>query len=108
MNAFARHWWLTPVILAAQEAEIGRIVVQPGQIVCVTISQKKKKKKRISGRKKNLKKKKFPSQKRTGGVAQGVGPEFKPQNHTHTHTQRMNALVSFSYYPRSGCDNITF
>jgi hypothetical protein len=23
----ARHWWLTPVILATQEAEIGRIVV---------------------------------------------------------------------------------
>jgi hypothetical protein len=29
-----------------------------------------------------LKKKK--SQKRAGGVAQGVGPEFKPQHHTHT------------------------
>jgi hypothetical protein len=26
-------------------------------------------------------KKKNPSQKRTGGVAQGVGPEFKPQYH---------------------------
>jgi hypothetical protein len=23
--------------------------------------------------------KKYPSRKRTGGVAQGVGPEFKPQ-----------------------------
>jgi hypothetical protein len=31
----ARHWWLTPVILATQEAEIRRISVrsQPGQIV---------------------------------------------------------------------------
>jgi hypothetical protein len=31
----ARHQWLTPVILAVQEAEIRRIVLQsqPGQIV---------------------------------------------------------------------------
>jgi hypothetical protein len=31
-----RPWWLTPVILATQEAEIKRIAVrsQPGQIVC--------------------------------------------------------------------------
>jgi hypothetical protein len=26
-----------------------------------------------------VKKKKKPSQKRAGGVAQGIGPEFKPQ-----------------------------
>jgi hypothetical protein len=34
-----------PVILATQEAEIRRIVVQsqPGKIVCETLSQKKKK-----------------------------------------------------------------
>jgi hypothetical protein len=36
---------------------------QPGQIVLETLSQKN------------------PSQKRTGGVAQGVGPEFKSQHH---------------------------
>jgi hypothetical protein len=38
----ARHWWLTPVILATQEAEIRRITVQshPGQIVRETLSQK--------------------------------------------------------------------
>jgi hypothetical protein len=31
----ARHWWLIPVILATQKAEIWRITVQsnPGQIV---------------------------------------------------------------------------
>jgi hypothetical protein len=50
-----------PVILATQKAEIRRIVVlsQPGETVLETLSRK------------------YPSQKRTGGVAQGVGPEFK-------------------------------
>jgi hypothetical protein len=53
------------VILATQEAEISRIMVQSQhrQIVCEILSRKN------------------PSQKRAGGVAQGVGPEFKPQNH---------------------------
>jgi hypothetical protein len=52
-----------PVILATQEAEIGRITVwsQPRQIICETLSRKK------------------PPQKRAGGVNQSVGPEFKPQ-----------------------------
>jgi hypothetical protein len=51
------------VILATQESEIRRIVVQsqPGQIVSETLSQKS------------------PSQKKADGVAQSVGPEFKPQ-----------------------------
>jgi hypothetical protein len=55
----ARHWWFTPVILLTQEAEIRRIMVQsqPRQIVDEN-----------------------PSQKRAGGMAQGVDPEFKPQN----------------------------
>jgi hypothetical protein len=59
----AGRWWLFPVILVTQEAEIRRIMVQsqPGQIVLETLSRKNQ------------------SQKRAGGVAEGVGPEFKPQ-----------------------------
>jgi hypothetical protein len=61
----ARHQWLTPVILAAQEAEIRRIMVQsqPRQIVCETLSRKN------------------PSQKRACGVVQVIGPEFSLQYH---------------------------
>jgi hypothetical protein len=62
---FARCKWLTPVILTTQEAEIRRFEVQsqPRQIVCETLS------------------KKYPSQKRAAGMAQGEGLEFKPQYH---------------------------
>jgi hypothetical protein len=49
-------------ILATQEAEIRRMVQSlPRQIVRETLSRKN------------------PSQKRVGGVAQGIDPEFKPQ-----------------------------
>jgi hypothetical protein len=50
------------IILATQEAEIRSTGVQgqPGQRVHKTLTQKN------------------PSQKRAGGVAQGVGSEFKP------------------------------
>jgi hypothetical protein len=60
--ARTRCWWFTFVILATQEAKIRRITVrsQSRQIAREFLSLK------------NL------SQKRAGGVAQGVGPEFKP------------------------------
>jgi hypothetical protein len=42
LRNLARHWWLTPVILAAQEVEIRRTVIinWTGQIVRKTLSQK--------------------------------------------------------------------
>jgi hypothetical protein len=43
LRAFtAGHPWLTPVILATQEAEMRRITVrsQPGEIVCETLFRK--------------------------------------------------------------------
>jgi hypothetical protein len=58
----AGHWYLTPIILAPQVADSKRITVQrqPRQTVAKTYLEKN------------------PSQKRAGGVAQGVGPAFKP------------------------------
>jgi hypothetical protein len=57
-------WWLKPLIIDTQEAQIRRITVQsqPHELVCEIPSQKNS------------------SQKMASGVAQGVDPEFKPQN----------------------------
>jgi hypothetical protein len=57
-----------PAVLAIQKAKIRRIAVQsqPRPIVLRDPISKKKKN---------------SSQKKPGGVAQGVGPEFKPQCH---------------------------
>jgi hypothetical protein len=67
ISVVAGHQWLMPIILDTQEAEISRIRVrsQPRHIIHETLSQKTFYK------------------NRTGGVAQGEGPEFKPQCHTH-------------------------
>jgi hypothetical protein len=61
VTQLAGRWWLTPVILATQEAEIKRIVVrsQSRRIVLETLSRK------------------YPTQK---GLTQSVGPEFKLQH----------------------------
>jgi hypothetical protein len=59
-----------PVILATQEVEIRRIVVQKP-------AQANSQRDSIS--------KKCISQKRAGGMVQGVGPEFKPKYHIPTH-----------------------
>jgi hypothetical protein len=56
-------WWLTPVILAIQEAEIRRFEASSRQLIL---------REAIS---------KIPNSKRDSGVAQGVGPDFKPQYH---------------------------
>jgi hypothetical protein len=59
--------------LATQEAEIRRIMVQsqPGQIVHKTLSSKSS------------------TQKKAGGVTQGIGPEFKP----HTPKKKQKNVI---------------
>jgi hypothetical protein len=78
----AECWWLTPVILATQETEIRRIMVrsQPWQIVHEILSQKDQ------------------SQKRAGGVAQSVGPEFKPWDHKKKKKERKKLMKSYSLF----------
>jgi hypothetical protein len=81
--SYARHRWLTPIILATPEAEIRRITVwgQPRQIVRETLSRKN------------------PSQKRAGGVAQSVGPKFKPQYCKKEKKKKSNDVHWWIYSP---------
>jgi hypothetical protein len=69
-------------MLATQEAEIRRITVQsqPGQIVCETLKNSQKP---ITKKKKE----------RTGEVAQGVGPEFKPQKRKERKSSRQSPHI---------------
>jgi hypothetical protein len=62
----ARHGWLTPLILATQEAEIRRITVGSQSWANSSLEFISKK----------------PITKKDGGVSQGLDPEFKPQYHT--------------------------
>jgi hypothetical protein len=49
IRKLAKRWWLTPIILATQEAEITRITVQTSSDKqCVRPYLKKKKKKKIT------------------------------------------------------------
>jgi hypothetical protein len=79
--SIARYWWLTPVILATQEAKIRRITVQsqPGQIVHETLSQK------------------THHIKRSSGVTQSVGPGFKLRCHKNKNKKRPCANIYISY-----------
>jgi hypothetical protein len=56
---------------------------QPGQIVHETLSQKKK----------------THHKNRAGGVAKGVGPEFKPQCHQKMKVEKGHALWSMPLVP---------
>jgi hypothetical protein len=74
----AGHQWLTPAILATQEAEIRRIAdrSQPRQVVCKALHKK-----------------------RVARVAQGVGPEFKPQYHKKKKRKSDNSTCLASIRP---------
>jgi hypothetical protein len=77
LSEFHPGQWLMPVILATQKAKM-RVQSQPRQIVLKILSRKNS------------------SWKRADGVAQGVGPEFKPQYLTHTHKKKSTPPSKFS------------
>jgi hypothetical protein len=77
-------------VLATQKTEIRRIAVpsQQGKIVRETLSQKKL------------------SIKRAGGVAQGVGPEFKPQSKKNKKSSKqIYSYKCFKDYVRNDKDS---
>jgi hypothetical protein len=74
----ARHQWLTHITLPTQEAEIGgsRFKASMGKLLVRPYLKKNQ------------------SQKRVGGVAQGVGPELKPS------TTQKNLSMNFIYHKK--------
>jgi hypothetical protein len=74
MTGKCPHTQLTPVILGRDQEDLVRS--QPGQIVLETLPGKN------------------PSQKRAGGVAQGVGPDLKPQYHKKK-KKKMGVCLAF-------------
>jgi hypothetical protein len=75
-----------PVIIATQEAGIRRIAVlsKPGQIVRETLSWKT-----------------LHTKNRAGGVAPGVGPEFKPQYYKKK--KKIINYCNFSFFESGSC-----
>jgi hypothetical protein len=69
MKRQARYQWLMPTILATQKAEIRRMAVrsQPRQVVLETVCQKNPFTHTHTQK----------GEGAAGGVAEGVGPEFK-------------------------------
>jgi hypothetical protein len=83
----AGYWWLMPVILDTQRAEIRMITVwsQPGQTVCKTLSQKTHHKKRAGG----------VDQVVRMPASQAYGPKFKPQWSQKTNKQTTTNQTDF-------------
>jgi hypothetical protein len=82
----SQYQWFTPVILTTQEAEIRKIMVrrQLGQLSLQNYLKKTHHKKGASA----------------GGVAQGVGPEFKPQYHKKKSIDVYQMLCEDGYVPK--------
>jgi hypothetical protein len=57
-----------------------------------------------------LRKKKNPSQEKAGGLAQGVGPEFKPQYHKKKKKKEINqmGLLMSPFILKSKCCGLSF
>jgi hypothetical protein len=70
-------WWLTSKssLLRRQRSGGSRFKASPGKIVCRPLSQK------------------IPSQKRAGGMAQGIGLEFKLQYHKKKKNLKKKTLL---------------
>jgi hypothetical protein len=79
MPPLAGHWWLTPIILATQEAEIRPFKASPGKQFARPYL------------------KKVHHKKRAGVVAQSVGPEFKLQYRKKKHKME-SEMPNFSCF----------